>query len=617
MADERAIERLKKQCLVIGRPFNLLLERDTEMKGALAFDAEYARWLEDHQRQINELHSAVNSHLGDNELRLLVDGVMTHYEEIFRLKSIGGKSDIFHMLSGMWLTPAERCFMWLGGFRSSELLKILGNHLEPLTDQQLLGICNLQQSSQQAEYVLYLIEPIDEVAIQNLQTYKEKKFVDISKEDLELGIYFFISYHMDLINMNLSRFALGVVELNGALYAVGGFDGNNYLEDFLLQWVSLGAWSFKTSVYNRSAEPAGESGRTCRSGERKKLVACYSNHLKTPLPIVVVDGDGLKVSVLGVPFNYVVSATAERRRLQREVLLFSGVEKEQFSILDCRSAVAPFRAQPLLFCGRYWVDCWRNWVFGGGDCLGFHQRLFGGLWVIRVVQRMSGVIVGFVAVCVADFGCGANFELDFGQESFVGIVIGFWALVVVGVVVFLFLSVTHSGSGSRFVEHITVGVLFGYLLPGLLLSNLILGRDSLFQEAGLKRSRTKGSEIPLIDRKMSAKNKRAAEVSIPLENSALSGYTTYSTATEAEALLTGVFGESKRKRVINSPLAPAQSSKRLLCQPLIERRKKDEGMGLETANVLGGQPLKSAVATEQRVTTGKKGPFDLLKSKAR
>ncbi|XP_042490883.1 heat shock protein 90-5, chloroplastic-like [Macadamia integrifolia] len=35
--------------------------------------------------------------------------------------------------------------------------------------------------------VLYLIEPIDEVSIQNLQTYKEKKFVDISKEDLELG----------------------------------------------------------------------------------------------------------------------------------------------------------------------------------------------------------------------------------------------------------------------------------------------------------------------------------------------------------------------------------------------------------------------------------------------
>ena len=39
-----------------------------------------------------------------------------------------------------------------------------------------------------------MIEPIDEVAIQNLQTYKEKKFVDISKEDLELGLFFFPYY---------------------------------------------------------------------------------------------------------------------------------------------------------------------------------------------------------------------------------------------------------------------------------------------------------------------------------------------------------------------------------------------------------------------------------------
>lgn len=35
--------------------------------------------------------------------------------------------------------------------------------------------------------VLYLVDPIDEVAIQNLKAYKEKNFVDISKEDLDLG----------------------------------------------------------------------------------------------------------------------------------------------------------------------------------------------------------------------------------------------------------------------------------------------------------------------------------------------------------------------------------------------------------------------------------------------
>ncbi|XP_068499438.1 transcription factor TGA6-like isoform X2 [Phaseolus vulgaris] len=122
--------------------------------GAMQFDAEYARWLEEQNRQINELRAAVNSHASDTELRMIVDGILAHYDEIFRMKGVAAKADVFHLLSGMWKTPAERCFLWLGGFRSSELLKLLANQLEPLTEQQLMGITNLQQSSQQAEDAL-------------------------------------------------------------------------------------------------------------------------------------------------------------------------------------------------------------------------------------------------------------------------------------------------------------------------------------------------------------------------------------------------------------------------------------------------------------------------------
>ncbi|XP_030520284.1 transcription factor TGA2.3-like isoform X2 [Rhodamnia argentea] len=122
--------------------------------GALAFDVEYARWLEEHNKLVNELRNAVNSHAGDTELRTIVDNVTTHFDEIFKLKGTASKADVFHILSGMWKTPAERCFMWIGGFRSSEVLKLLVNQLEPLTEQQLVGIGNLQQSSQQAEDAL-------------------------------------------------------------------------------------------------------------------------------------------------------------------------------------------------------------------------------------------------------------------------------------------------------------------------------------------------------------------------------------------------------------------------------------------------------------------------------
>lgn len=73
---------------------------------------------------MKELSSALDSHATDSELRIIVDGVIAHYEELYRIKGNAAKNDVFHLLSGMWKTPAERCFLWLGGFRSSELLKV-------------------------------------------------------------------------------------------------------------------------------------------------------------------------------------------------------------------------------------------------------------------------------------------------------------------------------------------------------------------------------------------------------------------------------------------------------------------------------------------------------------
>ncbi|GMQ00947.1 hypothetical protein CsSME_00047791 [Camellia sinensis var. sinensis] len=115
---EQELQRARQQGIFISSSADQ--SQSMSGNGALAFDVEYARWLEEHIRRINELRGAVNSHAGD----------------------------------GMWKTQAERCFLWLGGFRSSEILKLLIHQLEPLTEQQLSDITNLQQSSQQAEDAL-------------------------------------------------------------------------------------------------------------------------------------------------------------------------------------------------------------------------------------------------------------------------------------------------------------------------------------------------------------------------------------------------------------------------------------------------------------------------------
>ncbi|KAJ1412073.1 Ribosomal protein S5 domain 2-type fold [Sesbania bispinosa] len=84
--------------------------------------------------------------------------------------------------------------------KSEEELKSLDDYVENMGENQkaiyYLATDSLKSAKtapfleklvQKDIEVLYLVEPIDEVAIQNLQTYKEKKFIDISKEDLELG----------------------------------------------------------------------------------------------------------------------------------------------------------------------------------------------------------------------------------------------------------------------------------------------------------------------------------------------------------------------------------------------------------------------------------------------
>ncbi|OEL37661.1 Transcription factor TGA1 [Dichanthelium oligosanthes] len=119
-----------------------------------AFELEYGRWVEDQKKQAAELRAALQSEASEFHLRFLVDAGLAHYDALFDAKSRAARSDAFFVLSGVWRAPAERFFLWIGGFRPSELLKVLAPQLDPLTEQQASSVRALQNTARQLEDAL-------------------------------------------------------------------------------------------------------------------------------------------------------------------------------------------------------------------------------------------------------------------------------------------------------------------------------------------------------------------------------------------------------------------------------------------------------------------------------
>ncbi|KAJ3698322.1 hypothetical protein LUZ61_002027 [Rhynchospora tenuis] len=121
---------------------------------ATMFDMDYARWMDEHHKLMCQLRAALDEHLPENQLQLLVESALSHHEMLINIKGALARSDVFHLTTGTWMSPAERCFLWIGGCRPGELIKVVSRHVQPLTEQQMVAICNLQQSVQESEDAL-------------------------------------------------------------------------------------------------------------------------------------------------------------------------------------------------------------------------------------------------------------------------------------------------------------------------------------------------------------------------------------------------------------------------------------------------------------------------------
>ncbi|XP_019154840.1 PREDICTED: transcription factor TGA7-like isoform X2 [Ipomoea nil] len=152
---ELEIEKTRHQGVYMLGPTTKMGMYGTINPGIVAFEMEYAHWVEEQQKKISELRSILLSNTSsDVELQLVIENVLNHYYELFRMRAEVAKADVFYLLSGMWRTSLERFFLWIGGFRPSELINAVMPQLEPLADEQLFNVCSLRDCCQQAEEAL-------------------------------------------------------------------------------------------------------------------------------------------------------------------------------------------------------------------------------------------------------------------------------------------------------------------------------------------------------------------------------------------------------------------------------------------------------------------------------
>ncbi|CAN1265644.1 Transcription factor TGA7 [Linum perenne] len=169
---EQELQRARLQGMLInnGMDYSCLTRFNPDFDAGIAtFEMEYTHWIEEQHKLVAELRRALQAQVGDVELRILVESGLSHFNNLFMMKAEAAKDDVFYIISGKWRTSVERFFIWIGGFRPSELLNVLLPQLEPLTDQQHCDVCTLRQSSQQAEDALSQgIEKLQQTLAQSL-----------------------------------------------------------------------------------------------------------------------------------------------------------------------------------------------------------------------------------------------------------------------------------------------------------------------------------------------------------------------------------------------------------------------------------------------------------------
>jgi hypothetical protein len=135
----------------------------------------YAKWVKLQEDDLHELQAALDSNIQEAELLELVQKVLAHYEDYYKVKDGAARKDVLSVVQSSWKSPLERAFMFIGGWRPSMVCQLVyaqaGQQIEAELAEFLSGVDTPTMASLSSK--------------QLSQTSDLQQFTQKSEEDLE------------------------------------------------------------------------------------------------------------------------------------------------------------------------------------------------------------------------------------------------------------------------------------------------------------------------------------------------------------------------------------------------------------------------------------------------
>ncbi|KAF8391217.1 hypothetical protein HHK36_023519 [Tetracentron sinense] len=117
------------------------------------FSEFFEKWILQHEANLQQLLSVSKNPSNEQEQRVLISKVTTHYKEYYSAKWAAAKEDVLGFFSPPWLTPLENAYLWMTGWKPSLAFRLLdsvrytgvpGSSLADMSGEQLKKIEDLR-----------------------------------------------------------------------------------------------------------------------------------------------------------------------------------------------------------------------------------------------------------------------------------------------------------------------------------------------------------------------------------------------------------------------------------------------------------------------------------------